>query len=222
MALFRFFFYTKVDAQIKVPTTSYLKPQHQILNSRYAWPYPSMISANIPATSPDSVLHRIMFSCGPNIAKRAPQSVAPYSCKNRRFSFAANSETSVQSAPGSLRPKRYPKAIIPPVRTFVHHSRNTLDLSAVPVVRKESHLPIIIDPSHAAGRRDQVIPLSRAAIAVEAHGLMVEVHNAPEQALSDGAQSLYPYQFERLCRQVRSIFEVIQNGKSNLKLTASG
>ena len=95
------------------------------------------------------------------------------------------------------------------VRTFVHHSRNTLDLSAVPVVCRESHLPIIIDPSHAAGRRDQVIPLSHAAIAVKAHGLMVEVHNAPEQALSDGAQSLYPYQFERLCQQVRSIFEVI-------------
>ena len=108
------------------------------------------------------------------------------------------------------------------VRTFVHHSRNTLDLSAVPVVCRESHLPIIIDPSHAAGRRDQVMPLSRAAIAVEAHGLMVEVHNAPEQALSDGAQSLYPYQFERLCQQVRSIFEVIQNGKSSLKLAASG
>ncbi len=108
------------------------------------------------------------------------------------------------------------------VRTFVHHSRNTLDLSAVPAVCKESHLPIIIDPSHAAGRRDQVIPLSRAAIAVEAHGLMVEVHNAPEKALSDGAQSLYPYQFERLCQQVRSIFEVIQNGKNSLKLAASG
>jgi 3-deoxy-7-phosphoheptulonate synthase len=99
------------------------------------------------------------------------------------------------------------------VRTFVNHSRNTLDLSAVPVVRKESHLPIIIDPSHAAGRRDQVIPLSRAAVAVEAHGLMVEVHNAPEKAMSDGAQSLYPHQFEMLCRQVRSIFELFQNGK---------
>ena len=108
------------------------------------------------------------------------------------------------------------------VRTFVHHSRNTLDLSAVPVVCRESHLPIIIDPSHAAGRRDQVMPLSRAAVAVEAHGLMVEVHNAPEQALSDGAQSLYPYQFERLCQQVRSIFKVIQNGKGSLKLAASG
>ena len=93
------------------------------------------------------------------------------------------------------------------VRTFVHHSRNTLDLSAVPVVRKESHLPVIIDPSHAAGRRDQVIPLSRAAIAVDAHGLMVEVHHTPEKALSDGAQSLYPEQFDRLCRQVRLIFE---------------
>ncbi len=92
------------------------------------------------------------------------------------------------------------------VRTFVHHSRNTLDLSAVPVVRKESHLPIIVDPSHAAGRRDQVIPLGRAAIAVDAHGLMVEVHHAPETSLSDGAQSLYPDQFETLCRQVRVIF----------------
>jgi 3-deoxy-7-phosphoheptulonate synthase len=92
------------------------------------------------------------------------------------------------------------------VRTFVNHSRNTLDLSAVPVVRHESHLPVIIDPSHAAGRRDQVIPLSRAAIAVDAHGIMVEVHHEPETALSDGAQSLYPDQFETLCRQVRSIF----------------
>jgi 3-deoxy-7-phosphoheptulonate synthase len=92
------------------------------------------------------------------------------------------------------------------VRTFVHHSRNTLDLSAVSVVVKESHLPIIVDPSHAAGRRDQVIPLSRAAVAVGAHGLIVEVHHAPEEALSDGAQSLYPDQFEKMCRQVRSIY----------------
>jgi len=78
------------------------------------------------------------------------------------------------------------------VRTFAHHSRNTLDLSAVPVVRQESHLPVLIDPSHAAGRRDQVIPLSRAAAAVGCHGLMVEVHHEPGKALSDGAQSLYP------------------------------
>ena len=94
------------------------------------------------------------------------------------------------------------------VRTFVHHSRNTLDLSAVPVVRKESHLPIVIDPSHAAGRRDQVIPLSRAAAAVGAQGLMVEVHHNPEESLSDGAQSLYPEQFEQLCRQVEAIYSI--------------
>lgn len=93
------------------------------------------------------------------------------------------------------------------VRTFVNHSRNTLDLSAIPVVKNESHLPIIIDPSHAAGRRDQVIPLSRAAVAVEAHGLMVEVHHAPEKALSDGGQSLYPEQFEGLCKQARTIYD---------------
>ncbi len=99
------------------------------------------------------------------------------------------------------------------VRSFVNHSRNTLDLSAVPVVRNESHLPIIIDPSHAAGRRDQVIPLSRAAVAVEAHGIMVEVHHAPEEALSDGAQSLYPDQFNVLCRQVRSIYDNLRSGR---------
>ena len=94
------------------------------------------------------------------------------------------------------------------VRTFVHHSRNTLDLSAVPVVKKESHLPIVVDPSHAAGRRDQVLPLSRAAVAANAHGLMVEVHHQPDQALSDGAQSLYPEQFSLLCDQVMAIFKV--------------
>jgi len=96
------------------------------------------------------------------------------------------------------------------VRTFVNHSRNTLDLSAVPFVRKESHLPIIIDPSHAAGRRDQVMPLARAAVAVDAHGLMIEVHHNPDQALSDGAQSLYPEQFETLCRQVQAIRAAMQ------------
>lgn len=93
------------------------------------------------------------------------------------------------------------------VRTFVNHSRNTLDVSAVPVVQKESHLPIIIDPSHAAGRRDQVLPLSRAAVAVGAHGLMVEVHHEPEKALGDGAQSLRPREFETLTQQVKAMRE---------------
>lgn len=97
------------------------------------------------------------------------------------------------------------------VRTFADHSRNTLDLSSIPVVRKQSHLPIIVDPSHAAGRRDQVIPLSRAAVAAEAHGLMVEVHHEPEKALSDGAQSLYPDQFTQLCDQVNAIFHIFHH-----------
>jgi len=96
------------------------------------------------------------------------------------------------------------------VRTFVRHSRNTLDFSAVPVVQRESHLPIIVDPSHAAGFRDQVMPLARAAAAVNAHGVMVEVHNEPEKAKSDGVQSLYPKQFEVLCKQMRAIYDVFQ------------
>jgi 3-deoxy-7-phosphoheptulonate synthase len=100
------------------------------------------------------------------------------------------------------------------VRTFVNHSRNTLDLSAVPVIRNESHLPIIIDPSHAAGRRDQVMPLGQAAAAVGAHGIMVEVHHIPEKALSDGAQSLYPDQFDQLCRNIRLIYENLQEAES--------
>ncbi|RJP79855.1 MAG: 3-deoxy-7-phosphoheptulonate synthase [Desulfobacteraceae bacterium] len=91
------------------------------------------------------------------------------------------------------------------VRTFVNHSRNTLDISAIPVVRKESHLPIIVDPSHAAGIRDQVEPLSLASVAAEAHGLMIEVHHAPDEALSDGAQSLYPDQFDILCKKIRAM-----------------
>ena len=95
------------------------------------------------------------------------------------------------------------------VRTFAHHSRNTLDLSAVPYVKNESHLPIVVDPSHAAGIRDQVAPLAQAAVAVGAQGLMVEVHNEPEKALSDGAQSLYPEQFHQLCRINRQIYQLI-------------
>ncbi len=94
------------------------------------------------------------------------------------------------------------------MRTFADHSRNTLDLSAIPAVKLLSHLPIIADPSHAAGRRDQVIPLSRAAVAVGADGLMVEVHHNPTHALSDGPQSLYPDQFEDLMRQVRMLARI--------------
>ncbi|MCP4748856.1 MAG: 3-deoxy-7-phosphoheptulonate synthase [Desulfobacteraceae bacterium] len=96
------------------------------------------------------------------------------------------------------------------VRTFVRHSRNTLDLSVVPVIHKESHLPVIIDPSHAAGKRDQVIPLSRASVAVGAHGLMVEVHHDPQNAMSDGAQSLLPEQFDQLVKEAQSLFKIVR------------
>jgi 3-deoxy-7-phosphoheptulonate synthase len=95
------------------------------------------------------------------------------------------------------------------VRTFVEHSRNTLDLSSIPVIMAESHLPIIVDPSHAAGQRNQVLPLARAALAAEAHGLMVEVHHAPDTALCDGAQALYPEQFALLSRQARAIRAIV-------------
>ena len=95
------------------------------------------------------------------------------------------------------------------IRTFTDHTRNTLDLSIVPAVQKRSHLPIIVDPSHGTGKRHKVIPLSRAAIAVGADGLMVEVHCDPDHALSDGAQSLYPDQLDELMAQVRQIAPVV-------------
>ncbi len=94
------------------------------------------------------------------------------------------------------------------VRTFVRHSRNTLDLSVVTAVQKESHLPIIVDPSHAAGVRDQVGPLACAAAAMGAHGLMIEVHHNPQEAMSDGAQSLYPDQFEKLMARINAIHAI--------------
>jgi 3-deoxy-7-phosphoheptulonate synthase len=95
------------------------------------------------------------------------------------------------------------------VRTFADHSRNTLDLSAIPAVRAVSHLPIIVDPSHAAGKRDQVIPLARASVAVGADGLMIEVHCDPTNALSDGPQSLYPDQFAQLMREVSALSKLV-------------
>ena len=95
------------------------------------------------------------------------------------------------------------------IRTFTDHTRNTLDLSIVPAVQKRSHLPIIVDPSHGTGKRHKVTPLSRAAVAVGADGLMVEVHCDPDHALSDGAQSLYPDQFDELMTQVRQIAPVV-------------
>ena len=96
------------------------------------------------------------------------------------------------------------------IRTFETSTRNTMDISAIPVVKKLSHLPIIADPSHGTGRRDKVAPMARAAIAAGADGLLVEVHPDPDHALSDGAQSLPPDQFEGLMGQLRMIAEAVE------------
>jgi len=100
------------------------------------------------------------------------------------------------------------------VRTFADHTRNTLDLSVVPAVQRLSHLPILVDPSHGTGKRNKVTPLSRAAVAVGADGLMIEVHCDPDRALSDGQQSLFPDQFDRLMQEVRQIAEVVGRSMS--------
>jgi len=91
------------------------------------------------------------------------------------------------------------------IRTFESYTRNTLDISAIPVVKKLSHLPIIADPSHGTGRRDKVAPMARAAVAAGADGLLIEVHPSPDTALSDGAQSLAPDQFAALMKELRMI-----------------
>ncbi|MBN1892921.1 3-deoxy-7-phosphoheptulonate synthase [bacterium] len=91
------------------------------------------------------------------------------------------------------------------IRTFETYTRNTMDISAIPVVKKLSHLPMIADPSHGTGRRDKVAPMARAAVAAGADGLIIEVHHEPEKAFSDGAQSLYPNQFESLMEELRVI-----------------
>src|SRR6185437_1722428 len=95
------------------------------------------------------------------------------------------------------------------VRTFSDFSRNTLDLAVVPAVKKRSHLPILVDPSHGTGKRHKVLPLSRAAVAVGADGLLVEVHHEPDKALSDGIQSLFPDQFDELMSEIRQSATVV-------------
>ncbi len=95
------------------------------------------------------------------------------------------------------------------IRTFTDFTRNTLDLSVIPAVQRRSHLPIVVDPSHGTGRRNKVLPLSRAAVAVGADGLLVEVHHDPDRALSDGPQSILPVDYVQLIREVRAIAEVL-------------
>src|SRR5579872_5658302 len=95
------------------------------------------------------------------------------------------------------------------IRTFESYTRNTMDISAIPVVKSLSHLPIVADPSHGTGRRDKVIPMARAAVAAGADGLLVEVHHDPDHALSDGAQSLRPQQFVEMMQQIRIIASAV-------------
>ncbi len=95
------------------------------------------------------------------------------------------------------------------IRTFADHTRNTLDLSVVPAAQQLSHLPIVVDPSHGTGKRDKVLSMARAAVACGADGLIVEVHNQPDRALSDGAQSLYPEQFTQLMEEAAQIAAIV-------------
>src|SRR3990170_3214932 len=95
------------------------------------------------------------------------------------------------------------------VRTFADHTRNTLDLSVVPAVKRISHLPILVDPSHGTGKRNKVLPMSRAAIAAGADGVLIEVHHKPEEALSDGPQALLPQAFAEVVQQVDAIAQVV-------------
>jgi 3-deoxy-7-phosphoheptulonate synthase len=105
------------------------------------------------------------------------------------------------------------------IRTFETALRNTLDISAVPVLQGVSHLPVIVDPSHATGKRDKVMPLARAAVAAGADGLLIEVHHAPETALCDGPQSLYPEQFAQLMNELRIIAPAVGRSVSNAVVT---
>jgi 3-deoxy-7-phosphoheptulonate synthase len=95
------------------------------------------------------------------------------------------------------------------IRTFETSTRNTMDISAIPIVKKLSHLPILADPSHGTGRREHVLPMARAAVAAGADGLIIEVHHDPDNAASDGAQTLKPEQFSDLMQQVRKIAAAI-------------
>src|SRR5574344_1970987 len=95
------------------------------------------------------------------------------------------------------------------IRTFERYTRNTLDLSAIPVIKKLSHLPIITDPSHGTGLRDKVAPMSRASVAAGCDGLIIEVHHDPDSAICDGAQSLYPEQYDKLYHDIKKIAPIV-------------
>jgi 3-deoxy-7-phosphoheptulonate synthase len=142
-----------------------------------------------------------------SLLKRAGRSAKPVLLKR---GIAATLEEFLMAAEYIMSEGNYNVALCERgVRTFADHTRNTLDLSIIPAVQRVSHLPILVDPSHGTGKRNKVIPLSRAGIAVGADGLIVEVHCDPDRALSDGVQSLYPEQFDELMSEVRQIAAVV-------------
>ena len=95
------------------------------------------------------------------------------------------------------------------VRTFADHTRNTLDLSIIPAIKRISHLPVLVDPSHGTGKRNKVAPMSRASIAAGADGVLIEVHHKPEEALSDGPQAILPEAFAQIVRECDAIARVV-------------
>ena len=142
-----------------------------------------------------------------SLLKRAGRSKLPVLLKR---GMSATLEELLMAAEYVMSEGNYNVALVERgVRTFVDHTRNTLDLSIVPAVQKLSHLPILVDPSHGTGKRDKVLALARAAVAVGADGLMVEVHHQPDQALSDGAQSILPEQFAQLMDEAAAIAKVV-------------
>jgi 3-deoxy-7-phosphoheptulonate synthase len=142
-----------------------------------------------------------------SLLKRAGRSKLPVLLKR---GLAATLEELLMAAEYVMSEGNYQVALCERgIRTFTDHTRNTLDLSIVPAVQRLSHLPIVVDPSHGTGKRDKVLPLARAAVAVGCDGLIVEVHPAPDKALSDGAQSLYPEQFAQLMEECSRIAEVV-------------
>ena len=142
-----------------------------------------------------------------SLLKRAGRSKTPVLLKR---GLAATLEELLMAAEYIMSEGNYNVALCERgVRTFADHTRNTLDLSVVPAVQRLSHLPILVDPSHGTGKRNKVIPLSRAAAAVGADGLMIEVHHDPDKALSDGQQSIFPYQFDQLMDEIRQIATVV-------------
>ncbi len=108
------------------------------------------------------------------------------------------------------------------IRTFETSTRNTTDINAIPVLKRASHLPVILDPSHSTGHWEYVLPIARAGIAAGADGLIIEVHPRPEEALSDGGQSLKPERFAQLVREVRAIAQVLQELRASLPVTSPG